>query len=108
MTATNFIYYLFIVFSKRQIQYLLTDSNDSFHRWQIIVYHVVDVVVRSDFLVKRLVQPADDQVAVVFVFHQLADAVDFEPADAFSFQDLVHNLLTRIINIFQFNNLLLN
>ena len=55
-------------------------------------YHVVDVLVRSDLLFESFVQSTYDQVAVVFIFHQFADAIDFEPSDAFTFQHLVHRL----------------
>ena len=70
----------------------------------MINYHVVDVLVGADFLFEGFVQSADDQVAVVFVFHQLADAIDFQPTDALTFQHLAHSL-SIIVKVIIFNKI---
>jgi len=53
------------------------------------------MIIRADFSVQRAIQLANHKVAVTFILHELLQAIEFQPTDAFSFQYLVHNLLTR-------------
>ena len=62
------------------------------------------MIIRADFPVKRAIQLADNKVAVTFILHELLQAIKLQPTDAFSFQYLVHNLLTTQYQILNNRN----
>jgi hypothetical protein len=62
------------------------------------------MIIRADFPVQRAIHFANHKVAVTFILHELLQAIQLQPTDAFSFKYLVHNLLTRQYQILNNRN----
>lgn len=61
----------------------------------ISTHHIVDVLVGSNLLLERLIQSTDNQIPIIFILHQLADAIQLQPTYSLTFQHLTDNLIIK-------------